>query len=222
MSNVDILSKNTGMNKNTLKSFFLDEPDFEIVKATTTEESIMTGIENFTKLDDKELEDYLKKSSHFFRYDDYYLVSFAGRLYAFRKIDPFFVGMVKEELCSNARYGQCCDAAIEFAEMAEGDGKVVIGYLRTGDEKILHAVFVNNGGVWDYTKNLIMNEKDYYELTNFQIVNEVDGKDVIREIPIMNSLGFVLTKFYLSYRNEVMCDLEKNKSLIKEYYKQEK
>ena len=217
MSNVDILSKKTGMNKNTLKSFFLDEPDFEIVKATTTEESIMAGIEYFTKLNDEELEECLKKSSYFSKYDDYYRVDFDDRRYFFRKIDPYFDGVIKNELCSNERYGNCCEAAIDFAYMAEGDGKVVIGYLRTGNEKILHAVFVNNGRVWDYTKNLIMNEEEYYQLTNFQVINEVDGNDIIREMPLIGGLNFILLKFYLLYRDEVMKDLDKNKTLIKEH-----
>ena len=217
MSNVDILSKKTGMNKNTLKSFFLDEPDFEIVEATTTEESIMAGIENFTKLNDEELEEYLKKSSYFFKYDDYYIVDFDGRRYAFRKIDQYFDGVIKKELWSNERYGNCCETAIDFAYMAEGDCKVVIGYLKTGNDKIVHAVCVSHGRVWDYTKNLIMNEEEYYQLANFQVINEVDGNDIIREMPLIGGLNFILLKFYLLYRNEVMKDLDKNKTLIKEY-----
>ena len=212
-----------GMNSNTADIIFFDEnlPLFETT-AKTTEESILAGIEYFTMLDDKQMEEYLGKYSSIMRLGDCFMVNFDSRQYVFRKIDPFFDDVIKQELFSRERYGQCCTASVELASISDSDCKVGIGYLNYTDFKILHAVCIIGDNVFDYTKNLIMRKEDYFELTNFEVINEVNRSDIMREIFDIENLGFIPIKVYLLYHDEVMRDLDKNKTLIKEYFSDKK
>ncbi len=133
----------------------------------------------------------------------------------------------KRELLSDARVGKCFLASVEtlfgMTNVAEDRKKVALGNVKIRDkENFLHAVAMFKSvktDEWktvDYTANLVMNSGDYNVLKNYTIINEISYEVMNYLYDYLEQWGPFLDKFLILYfGNEMLRDLEKNKSLFK-------
>ena len=63
--------------------------------------------------------------------------------------------------------------------------------------------------ILDWTKNLIINKKDYIILTGFNKISSISSKDIMKDSDLLNIFDISL-KTYTLFRDEIVSDLEKN------------
>ncbi|MBR3117200.1 MAG: hypothetical protein IKF36_04925 [Bacilli bacterium] len=218
MERNDQSSTQDGINNNTYEMFFMDEykgPRF----AENDREFLMCAIEEFTKLDDRDIEYILEHANVFKREKRGFSASKNGLKYYFALLDTFFDDEIREDLRSDNRKGKCIQTSMSMAYNYEDDCKIMIGYIDNNKDKILHAVFVGciEGMeiVFDYSKNVAMKKEDYIEINDYKVINEVSGKDFKEDYEYIKQLNSLSSKFYLCYRDEIMKDIKKNEKVFK-------
>lgn len=208
-----------GINNNTYNMIFIDEP-VESRYSCNNREFIQGIISQFTKLSDEEINEVLNKVPLFKRKKEGYIVKRHFKKYYFMLLDTVLKDE-KENLRSDNRRGKCIPFSIGMANSFDKKCKVAIGYLDNSDKnyRVLHAVFVDCSKkeeyVLDYTINVIMKKKDYIELNDFRILNEISGEDIKKDLSLLLNIERMSTKFYLCFRDEIINDLEKNKNILK-------
>ena len=212
-----IIQKN-GINENTFNNLF-ESDKFKLREdCRSNKEFLLYIIENFTRLSDREVEEFIYKFPQFDRKGDLFFARNEGLCYSFNRMDQITNFYSKQELQSKERYGHCCDKSIEFANSIVEDCKVLVGYIYYTENKMVHAVVEHSSPygpiVIDYTKNLVMTKKDYFDLTEFELINTVTNKDIKKDLPVLAETGFIPVKVYLLYRKELMKDLKKNKKVL--------
>ena len=124
---------------------------------------------------------------------------------------------VIKELLSKDRAGYCHSSIMSIAPNVP-NSRVVTGYVVYGNNKYLHTVLEYNVGdkevILDWTRNIVMEKKDYCKLTKFQDVTRFDGELVGNDIDVLKGLG-IDSKTYCTFRNEIMNDINKNKSIYR-------
>ena len=99
------------------------------------------------------------------------------------------------------------------------DSKLLTGYTFIDGKKELHSVIECADGIVDWDLNAIIQKKDYFKLTKFQVISElsVDKIKEDQENRVMEELRNdpTLLNFYILFRDELMADLEKNKQITK-------
>ena len=207
-----------GINNNTYEMFFIDEvvPDR---LAKDDREYMMAAVQQFTKLNDEEIDYVVEHANNIFlRNGKVFEVNKNSKKYKFSLLDYFLEGC-KEELRSDARLGQCVSTSISLANCTDTKCKVMIGYIDNSVDKMLHTVYVDcayeKEYVFDYTMNLVMEKKQYLELMDYVIINEVDGEKIKKDRKMLQDFEHFGSKFYLCFRDEIMKDLEKNKKVLK-------
>ena len=118
----------------------------------------------------------------------------------------------KKELTSPYRYGKCHERSLELAYSSE-KAKVITGYVNFNGMHYLHSVVeLELDGqvcILDWTKNLIINKKDYIILTGFNKISSISSKDIMKDSDLLNIFDISL-KTYTLFRDEIVSDLEKN------------
>lgn len=122
----------------------------------------------------------------------------------------------KKELLSKKRYGKCQERSIQTGNLIE-NSKVVTGYVTIKNIKFWHTIveFVkdNETMVIDYTKNLYISKEQYYDLTKFIVIASIDSKMLVEDIKKYEKFP-KLFKMFMSFRDEMISNLEKNKHLF--------
>lgn len=121
----------------------------------------------------------------------------------------------------------CHMQAIEYSKRLSNIGvenEVVTGnrYLATDRSGTLHSwnEFQIEGKehVLDYTQNVVMNKEGYYSLNHInKILSRVNSQDIPRDKKIINQMTgryYMDVKTYLTCRDEIMQDLQKNRGIF--------
>ena len=214
----DLSNSLDGINNNTYELLFIDNVVNERL-AKNDREFMMAAVQQFTKLNDEEIDYVVEHSNNIFlRNGMIFEINKNSKKYKFSLLD-FFLEECKDELRSDDRLGKCTEKSISLALGSDEGNKVMVGYLDNSVDKILHTVFLecnyDKEYVFDYTMNLVMEKGQYLELVDFKIINEIDVEIIKKDMKIICKIGHFGSKFYLLFRDEIMKDLEKNKKVLK-------
>ena len=130
------------------------------------------------------------------------------------------------ELKSEKRFGKCHERSCQQAPNID-NAKIVTGIFKTIEGKFLHTVIEFHGKentyIMDWTQNYYMKKEDYIKLMEFQELTTFDAQDVFYDMNLMEKMNVkhVCLKPYLSFRNEIIKDLEKNMHLLSEEEQEE-
>lgn len=129
---------------------------------------------------------------------------------------------IKKKLLSHKkRDGHCHDGSIDIAKILK-NSRIITGTIQQYNRKILHSVVEisdknQEKNILDYTLNLKIPKESYIKLTNFQELNIVESNELENDFKILldffDSFGH---KEYLLFRDELIKDIEKNKSYLVE------
>ena len=219
-----------GINSNTYNMLFDENKVIINFDKFSSKDEILYFIENFTLRSKKEA----KKEAifnPFIRYKRGLLkkdifeknnicVSHNGIKFKFLFLDNILPGI--DEICdlrTSDRYGECMTLSIDLALMASSSGNkvnILTGYTDTYGYRNIHTVieYVRNGKsyIMDATKNLIMSKENYFYLTNFELISEVDNFTMSEDFKKVKGMN-LYTKPYFVFRNEIMKDMDKIKTL---------
>ena len=124
---------------------------------------------------------------------------------------------VIDELESRERFGKCHGGTMSIAPCVP-NSYVVTGFITIGDSKVLHTVLEvetdTQPVILDWTCNAEMPKSDYCALTMFEEITRFKGDLVKEDLDYAKALELD-TKTYVTFRNEIMNDLEKNKTLFR-------
>ena len=113
---------------------------------------------------------------------------------------------IKNELETTKRYRKCHTRSIDLA-LAIGDAKVVTGIAKLNGVEFLHSIveiMLDNKTLYlDWTRNIMMPQDEYKRLFRYREISKVDAKNIISDM-----------EEYLLFRDELMKDVEKNKSVF--------
>lgn len=203
-----------GINKKTF-DVLLGKDHYTIMnESKSSKEEALKLIELFTLLDEDDEEVMLDNYLRFDRVGSIYVYQSNMVQYAFERMDRHVNSDTARILKTKKRYGKCCSESFRLANESKEECSVIVGYIHYSDNKIIHAVFEREGLIYDYTKNLVMMKRDYFDLTNFEVLNVIDGKDIKADYPYIDKFIYIPLKLYLIYRDEVMRDLKKNKKVL--------
>lgn len=134
-------------------------------------------------------------------------------------------GNIKE--ISNIKYysskGNNYESLIMLSKNLKRDNKIVTGYIYNESDKIkqVHSWIefkkAKKDYIIDYKNNLIMNKAGYYFLKHVEKINEISSNYLKEDEYLFNEFNQILNlkeQEYLTFRDEIMKDLEKNKQLI--------
>ena len=221
---------NDGINNNTYELLFKDYFNLSEEECGSIKDALtFIALDSFTK---NERENKLVKFNDFLNgefiidvskisYDEEknsYIYNDEDYSIPFNLISRLFNGFgFKEELLSDKRYGQCHLKIINISPYVPYS-TVVTGYITIGPIKALHTIleFENETDtvVYDWTRNLEMRKEDYYRMTKFEEVARFDGFHPREDMKYLEELQ-IGCKPYVTFRDEIMRDIEKNKSLFK-------
>ena len=223
-----------GINKNTYELLFKEgKNDRDIDEKEEKRKYILSLIEQYTKLREKSifgtlLKKYLNIKNLDFSKIVYnkekqeYEFEYLGEIYTFNKISNFYRDKkMKRELESGERYGKCHEESIYFSMLNKGC-YILTGYINNNGGTYLHSVIeTKDGKILDWTKNLIMSKKEYFNLTDFKTLEKISGEKMIEifvRLPVGKVNGRVLTIF----GNEVLEDMKKNPNIFETNEKSKK
>ncbi|MBQ3475106.1 MAG: hypothetical protein IJH20_02950 [Bacilli bacterium] len=205
-----------GINNNTYELLFSDERITSIAK--DDREFLAAAIQEFTKLSDEDIDYVIRETNIFKKNGKMYEARKESKIYRFSLLD-YFLEERKDELRSEDRLGKCTEKSISLAMGNVNKSKVVIGYLDNSVDKVLHAIFVDytydKEYVFDYSMNIVMEKRQYLELMDYDIINEIESVNIKKDKKILDRFDHFGTKFYLCYRDEIMNNLEKNKKVLR-------
>ncbi len=189
----------------------LDTSSMENVVALNT-------VEYFTMPLDYTYKRHKKEYKDIFRDKWGYLFDNGSIYFKFWKLSDLSFSKDYVQIFQSAnRFEKCHHYCLKFSEKFN-PCHVVTGYVDSNSGKILHSWIEKQMGedilVFDFTKNLIINRQDYYSLLDVLVLESITSSKVNEDtcyfsIPCMNDL------FYCVFGNALICNLEKNKSLIK-------
>lgn len=129
-------------------------------------------------------------------------------------------GVIKE-LESDNRKGRCHERSMDLSLNFE-NSKILTGIIHFGKRKSLHSVLLtNDGNIIDWTRNMITDKDTFYKIYNFILISEVDTSHLEDDMKILGQLD-IDSKVFLTFRDELMKDVELNKNLFDEVGKKYK
>lgn len=148
----------------------------------------------------------------------------------FSKIGDFFPDMFIDDDIEDIekRTGKCHAQAINYSEKlksigVENDVVTAYRYGDTNRSKYLHSwnEFQIDGKehVLDYTQNIVMNKAGYYSLNHInEIISRINSTDIENDKKIYRQISGrdydIDAKTYLTCRDEIMRDLQRNSNLF--------
>jgi hypothetical protein len=145
--------------------------------------------------------------AHFFYDQDrkFYYYRDKNIYFKFWKIsDQFNDEKMTKELTSSRRYGNCHEKSINMCKYFKGS-KVLTGYIIVDKCLVIHSVIeLNNGNIFDWTKNVIMSKADYMKLTFFRPINAVKSEDIIKDSKDLFKNVDLYARPYLLFRDEII------------------
>jgi len=227
---LDGSSVNDGINNNTYELLFKDYPNLSDEERGSRKDALtFLTLDRFTRHEKRNLlvkfKDLLNKQVNLdiskISYDketDRYVYNDEDYSMPFNLISRICEGPgCKEELLSDKRYGQCHSKIIGISPCVP-NSTVVTGYITIGSSKVLHTILEieteANTVVLDWTRNLEMIKEDYYRITKFEEVARFDGSHPREDVEYLQEIHLGC-KPYVTFRDEIMRDIEKNKSLFR-------
>lgn len=121
---------------------------------------------------------------------------------------------MKLELHSNKRYKKCHEKSLDLVQNILSNAKLLTGFVIINKSKILHSVVLiqrnNKEYIIDYINNLIIEKSKYEQLTNFTVLSILNNGIIEFDFATIDRLGIDIGyKSYLSFRNEIMSDINK-------------
>lgn len=220
----DLISN--GMNINTYNLLFDDLNNEKSDKKGSYESlNALCVISKFTKFDDMKIYSLMARMYETVDDYDFRTISWNNELNSFiyqngnfkipfNLLSDFMTHEDdKEELLSDERLHQCHEKSIILARMYP-NFRVITGYVYLENQRILHSVVEYDDNeetiILDWTKNLRMLKDDYLKLTNFRVIETIEGYEIANDITApVNKIGMDL-KTYCVFRPEIIKELKKN------------
>lgn len=220
--------KNKGINENTRKELF--KYKHKIYLKTDKNLSILFAIDNYTLKKEGILQRPINKINEiaFKIKTDNITYNSDTKMYEYKeeKKDTYHFDTIsryifenneiKNELETKKRYRKCHMRSIDLA-LAIGDAKVVTGIAKLNGVEFLHSVveiMLDNKTLYlDWTRNIMMPQDEYKRLFRYREISKVDAKNIISDIEYIRAFNLNIEE-YLLFRDELMKDVEKNKSVF--------
>ena len=220
--------KNKGINENTRKELF--KYKHKIYLKTDKNLSILFAIDNYTLKKEGILQRPINKINEiaFKIKTDNITYNSDTKMYEYKeeKKDTYHFDTIsryifenneiKNELETKKRYRKCHMRSIDLA-LAIGDAKVVTGIAKLNGVEFLHSVveiMLDNKTLYlDWTRNIMMPQDEYKRLFRYREISKVDAKNIISDIEYVGAFNLNIEE-YLLFRDELMKDVEKNKSVF--------
>ena len=220
--------KNKGINENTRKELF--KYKHKIYLKTDKNLSILFAIDNYTLKKEGILQRPINKINEiaFKIKTDNITYNSDTNMYEYKeeKKDTYHFDIIsryifenneiKNELETKKRYRKCHMRSIDLA-LAIGDAKVVTGIAKLNGVEFLHSVveiMLDNKTLYlDWTRNIMMPQDEYKRLFRYREISKVDAKNIISDIEYIRAFNLNIEE-YLLFRDELMKDVEKNKSVF--------
>lgn len=220
--------KNKGINENTRKELF--KYKHKIYLKTDKNLSILFAIDNYTLKKEGILQRPINKINEiaFKIKTDNITYNSDTKMYEYKeeKKDTYHFDTIsryifenpeiKNELETKKRYRKCHMRSIDLA-LAIGDAKVVTGIAKLNGVEFLHSVveiMLDNKTLYlDWTRNIMMSQDEYKRLFRYREISKVDAKNIISDIEYIRAFNLNIEE-YLLFRDELMKDVEKNKSVF--------
>lgn len=205
-----------GINNNTYNLLFSDvfyNVDDEYLNDTAV------IIENFTMLNEIDRLIVLTQSDMFKYKNKTYTYNDGEEEYTFSLLEDLFEDdETKRILHSPERYGSCHHASVGMClNLPHKNSKILTGYINYSDCRILHSVYYYEEDgmeiIYDYTKNIMMRKDDYFRLTNFKLINEIEREKLIEDKNFICNSN-ISVKAYMVFRDEMMRDIKKNEKVL--------
>ena len=205
-----------GINNNTYNLLFSDvfyNVDDEYLNDTAV------IIENFTMLNEIDRLIVLTQSDMFKYKNKTYTYNDGEEEYTFSLLEDLFEDdETKRILHSPERYGSCHHASVGMClNLPHKNSKILTGYINYSDCRILHSVYYYEEDgmeiIYDYTKNIMMRKDEYFRLTNFKLINEIEREKLIEDKNFICNSN-ISVKAYMVFRDEMMRDIKKNEKVL--------
>ena len=212
----DSSNNKDGINNNTYNLLFSDtfyNVDNEYLNDTAV------IIENFTMLNEIDRLIVLTQSDMFKYKNKTYTYNDGEEEYTFSLLEDLFGDAeTKRILHSPERYGSCHHASIGMClNLPHKNSKILTGYINYSDCRILHSVYYYEEDgmeiIYDYTKNIMMRKDEYFRLTNFKLINEIEREKLIEDKDFICNSN-ISVKAYMVFRDEMMRDIKKNEKVL--------
>ncbi len=212
----DSSNNKDGINNNTYNLLFSDtfyNVDNEYLNDTAV------IIENFTMLNEIDRLIVLTQSDMFKYKNKTYTYNDGEEEYTFSLLEDLFGDdETKRILHSPERYGSCHHASIGMClNLPHKNSKILTGYINYSDCRILHSVYYYEEDgmeiIYDYTKNIMMRKDEYFRLTNFKLINEIEREKLIEDKNFICNSN-ISVKAYMVFRDEMMRDIKKNEKVL--------
>lgn len=116
-------------------------------------------------------------------------------------------------LCSKEKFHKCHSGSMQIIKKMD-NAYLCTGYIDNYGINTLHTIIeTDENYVIDYTLNLIIQSKIYKELTNFREIQRIKKEDYLNDLKVIDTN--TSSKFYLTFRDEIINDLNKNKKVLK-------
>lgn len=220
--------KNKGINENTRKELF--KYKHKIYLKTDKNLSILFAIDNYTLKKEGILQRPINKINEiaFKIKTNNITYNSDTKMYEYKeeKMDTYHFDTIsryifenneiKNELETKKRYRKCHMRSIDLA-LAIGDAKVVTGIAKLNGVEFLHSIveiMLDNKTLYlDWTRNIMMPQDEYKRLFRYREISKVDAKNIISDIEYIRAFNLNIEE-YLLFRDELMKDVEKNKSVF--------
>lgn len=125
-----------------------------------------------------------------------------------------------KELESKKRHGKCHNRSVDSGNSLK-DSIIQTGTIIVGNRKVLHSVVeiknrTGNDIIIDWTRNLVIDKEKYIKLFNFNILSSIKSEDVQRDSEYIKYLPCFGLKAYLTFRDELITNIDKNKFLFEQ------
>lgn len=218
-----------GININTYDLLFPSNSESDNLSILNQIDSIKWGIikaiEGYTTINDKSITGIIQKLFYqklkdkkicnisYNKEDKQYYYNDNENNFGFKKYSDVVNDELKRELLSFKRYGKCHEMSLLLATNIKGS-TVVTGYINIDSVKVLHSVIKifrsGDSYILDYTKNIMMKEKQYLELYGFKAIAIIPGTVIKSDYKKISGKIAVGQVIYTVFRDEIIKDMQKN------------
>ena len=238
MNNKETKYNESGINKNTYDLLFKDENLPVPIKDTKKNDKILDEIAAFTTLRENNPYDKIKKKIYeVFFHMDFSKISYdeenkrynyncEDKVIEFEKFSDIINDKkLKKELLSGNRVGKCHYMALRLIQSFNNPVSILSGTYERHGKTHLHSVIELQSVKGDFyiidgTLNLFMLKQTYMELTQFKKVETIKDIEFMQDekdgtTQFMKDINFI-SKPYLTFREELKENLQKNKLMLQE------
>lgn len=220
LENIDNERINTLLNDNvgnTIKGINSDVPDFIYTIEDFTMLPDIVTTENMLQKSNKSMFENqygidLKNIRYSKSHNCYHYFSLKNNIFFDKLSNQIENENMKKELTSSNRYSKCHEMSIKLSDLYS-NSSVVTGFITVGNCRILHSVLKinrnNHEYIIDYTKNLIMLEKDYTKIYKYITLTNIKNHIIKKDLKSLEGY-YIEPKLYLSLHDEIMDNFERH------------